>query len=131
MNKINHLKTHDHYIAIATCLAVLTVPGITAPQTYAQADKASPRERAGAVVFGEHCSTCHGVRLLKQDAAFDLKAALNDMTEERFIRGAKTARGAMPSFATALKDTELADVYAYIKRGHTLDLDDVRMESNH
>ena len=37
----------------------------------------------------------------------------------------------MPSFARQLKDEQLADVYAYVKRGHTPDLDDVRMESNH
>ena len=63
--------------------------------------------------------------------AFDLAAAVKEMPEERFIRGAKTARGSMPSFASALKDAELADVYAYVKRGHTPDLDDVPMESNH
>jgi mono/diheme cytochrome c family protein len=97
----------------------------------AQDHKATPRERAGAVIFGEHCSVCHGVRLLKQDAAYDLAAAVRNMSEEQFLRGAKTRRGAMPTFATLLKDTELADVYAYVKRGHTPDLDDVRMESNH
>jgi mono/diheme cytochrome c family protein len=37
----------------------------------------------------------------------------------------------MPSFASLLKDAELANVYAYVKRGHSADLDDVRMESNH
>jgi mono/diheme cytochrome c family protein len=102
-----------------------------ATAAHAQDNKATPRERAGAVIFGEHCSVCHGVRLLKQDAAYDLATAVKNMDEERFLRSAKTRRGAMPSFATLLKDTELADVYAYVKRGHTPDLDDVRMESNH
>lgn len=104
---------------------------ILSAATHAQDNKATPRERAGAVIFGQHCSACHGVRLLKQDAAYDLAAAVKDMTEEQFLRGAKTRRGAMPTFATILKDAELADVYAYVKRGHTPDLDDVRMESNH
>jgi mono/diheme cytochrome c family protein len=104
---------------------------IASAASQAQDNKASPRERAGAVVFGEHCSACHGVRLLKEDAAYDLVAAVKTMSEERFIQGAKTARGSMPSFARQLKDSELADVYAYVKRGHTPDLNDVRMESNH
>ena len=98
---------------------------------HAQDNKASPRERAGAVVFGEHCSACHGVRLMKEDTAYDLVAAVKTMSEERFIQSAKTARGSMPSFARQLKDSELADVYAYVTRGHTPDLNDVRMESNH
>jgi mono/diheme cytochrome c family protein len=114
--------------AVASTLALALVDPAG---THAQDNKASPRERAGAVVFGEQCSACHGVRLLKEDAAYDLTNPVKNMTEERFIQGAKTRRGAMPSFASLLKDAELADVYAYVKRGHTPDLDDVRMESNH
>ncbi len=117
--------------ALTVGAATLTFALVGTPRTHAQDNKASPRERAGAVLFGQYCSTCHGVRLLKQDAAFDLAAATKEMPEERFIRGAKTARGTMPSFASQLKDAELADVYAYVKRGHTPDLDDVPMESNH
>lgn len=101
------------------------------PTTPAQVNKASPRERAGAVLFGQHCSACHGVRLLKQDAAHDLAAAVKDMDETQFLRGAKTRRGAMPTFADILNDAQIADIYAYVKRGHTPDLDDVRMQSNH
>jgi mono/diheme cytochrome c family protein len=115
----------------AACAAALSLAFIHPLHSNAQDNKASPRERAGAVVFGEHCSSCHGVRLMKEDTTFDLVAAVKEMSEERFIRGAKTARGSMPSFASLLKDAELADVYAYVKRGHTPDLNDVRMESNH
>lgn len=111
--------------------AVLALACFSVPLTLAQSSKASQRERAGATVFGEHCSVCHGVRLLKQDAAYDLRAVIADMSEEQFLRGAKTRRGAMPSFAGQLSDEQLADVYAYVKRGHSPDLDDVRMESNH
>ena len=114
--------------AVASTLALAL---INPASTQAQDNKASPRERAGAVLFGEHCSPCHGVRLLKEDAAYDLATAVKNLTEEQFIQGAKTARGSMPSFARQLKDTELADVYAYVKRGHSPDLNDVRMESNH
>lgn len=103
-------------------------PALTA---HAQDNKASPRERAGAVIFGQHCSACHGVRLMKEDTNFDLVAYVKIADEERFVRGAKTQRGTMPSFARTLKDQELADVYAYVKHGHTPDLNDVPMESNH
>jgi mono/diheme cytochrome c family protein len=129
MNKNNNL--HNIRFALSTYVAVFTLTVINPPRVHAQDNKASPRERAGAVVFGEHCSACHGVRMLKEDAAYDLANPVKNMTEERFIQGAKTRRGAMPSFASLLKDAELADVYAYVKRGHTPDLDDVRMESNH
>jgi mono/diheme cytochrome c family protein len=97
----------------------------------AQNDKASARERAGAVAFGAHCSTCHGVRLMKADSAYDLVEFIKTADEERFIRGSKTARGSMPTFANVLSDREISDIYAYVKRGHTPDLNDVPMESNH
>lgn len=119
-------------LVLAAGAAALTFSLVDTTHTHAQDNKATPRERAGAVVYGQHCSTCHGVRLLKEDTAHDLAAAVkSNLSEALFIRAAKTARGSMPSFATSLKDAELADVYAYIKRGHTPDLDDVRMESNH
>jgi mono/diheme cytochrome c family protein len=116
---------------VSCACSALALAAINPPHTQAQDNKAPPRVRAGAVVFGAHCSTCHGVRLMKEDAAYDLVAAVKTLSEEQFIRGAKTARGSMPSFASLLKDAELTDVYAYIKRGHTRDLDDVRMEGNH
>ena len=122
MNKNKDLHT------IHLALALVFIQSMHA---HAQDNKASPRERAGAVVFGEHCSACHGVRLMKEDTAYDLVAAVKTMSEERFIQSAKIARGSMPSFARQLKDSELADVYAYVTRGHTPDLNDVRMESNH
>ncbi len=111
-------------LAVLAGLTPLTI-------THAQDNKASTRVRAGAVVFGLHCSTCHGVRLMKEDAAFDLVAYVKDAEEERFMRATKIARGSMPSFASALSDPEISDVYAYVKRGHSPDLNDVRMESNH
>ncbi len=93
-------------------------------------DIASPRERAGAVTYGERCSVCHGARLAKADAAYDLTQAAG-LSESDFVRASKTARGAMPSFATLLSDTQLGEVWAYVRRGHTRDLDNVPMESGH
>lgn len=129
MNKNKYLRNSS--VGMAAGASALMLVGLAAPLSQAQSGTASPRERAGAVVFGEYCSVCHGVRLLKQDTAHDLRAAVADMSEDHFIRSAKTTRGAMPSFARQLEDEQLADVYAYVKRGHTPDLDDVRMESNH
>ncbi len=117
--------------ARAACAVALTLFVMPAGSAQAQDNKASPRERAGAVVFGAHCSACHGVRLLKEDAAYDLVAAVKNLSEPLFIQRSKIARGAMPAFGGVLKDVELADVYAYVKRGHTPDLNDVRMEGNH
>jgi mono/diheme cytochrome c family protein len=132
MFKNKYLHNTYRIITLTTCGAALTLALVNSPGTHAQDNKASPRERAGAVVFGQHCSACHGVRLMKEDAAYDLVAAVKDnMSEALFIRGAKTARCTMPRFDGLLKDTELADVYAYVKRGHTPDLNDVRMESSH
>lgn len=99
--------------------------------THAQEAKSSTDVRAGATHYGVHCSTCHGVRLLKQDAAFDLVAWAKNADKERFVRSAKTARGSMPSFASQLSDKELELIWLYVSRGHTRDLDDVPMESNH
>ncbi len=94
-------------------------------------DIASPRERAGAITYGERCSVCHGVRLAKTDAAYDLAAYAAGSSESDFVRASKTARGAMPSFATLLSDAQLADVWAYVRRGHTRDLDNIPMASGH
>lgn len=115
------------YRCYAAALLLTMHPAIF---TFAQ-HTASPRERAGAVVFGQHCSACHGVRLNKNDAAYDLTAVIGKLDEARFLIGAKTARGSMPSYAALLSDADLGAVWAYVRRGHTPDLNDVPMESNH
>jgi len=119
MNKNRYLRNIPHSNAARASLLALTLACVAVPLSQAQSGKASARERSGATVFGEHCSVCHGVRLLKQDAAYDLRAVIADMSEEQFLRGAKTRRGAMPSFAGQLKDEQLTDVYAYIRRGQS------------
>jgi mono/diheme cytochrome c family protein len=98
---------------------------------HAQETKSPPEARAGAMHYGIHCSVCHGVRLMKDDAAHDLATWARGANKEQFVRGAKTARGAMPSFASQLSDAELERIWLYVSRGHTRDLDDVPMESNH
>lgn len=115
------------YRHLGTALLLACPALITHAQTQ---DIASPRERAGAIIFGERCSVCHGARLAKADASYDLTHAAS-WSESDFVRASKTARGSMPSFATLLSDAQLADVWAYVRRGHTRDLDNVPMESGH
>jgi mono/diheme cytochrome c family protein len=109
----------------------LALAAIAPATLQAQNDKASARERAGAVAYGAHCSACHGVRLIRADSSFDLSEFAKAADEARFIRGSKTARGSMPSFAGVLSDQDLSDIYAYVKRGHSADLNDVPMDSSH
>jgi mono/diheme cytochrome c family protein len=122
------LRSINMRLLFTTTLLFAAVSAVIA---HAQSTKASPRERAGAEVFGQHCSVCHGVRLLKEDAAHDLVAYVKTADEAAFVRASKTRRGAMPTFENLLTDQQISDIYAYVKRGHTPDLNDVRMESNH
>ena len=116
----------------AAWIATLACAAATLPVGHAQnSGNATPRERAGAVAYGQHCSACHGVRLMKSGDAHDITGFAAAVDEERFARTAKIARGAMPSFARTLTDQTLGDIHIYVKRGHTPDLDDVPMESNH
>jgi len=69
---------------------------------------------AGAAVFSENCSTCHGATGEGGNGGPNLKTMPLAQTEEGAIQQVTNGGGGMPPFGGTLSETEIKDVAAYV-----------------
>jgi mono/diheme cytochrome c family protein len=69
---------------------------------------------AGAVVFSENCSTCHGATGHGGNGGPDLTTMPLAQTEEGAIQQVTNGGGGMPPFAGTLSEEEIENVAAYV-----------------
>jgi cytochrome c551 len=70
--------------------------------------------QAGALVFSENCSTCHGATGLGGNGGPDLTTMPLAQTEEGAIQQVTNGGGGMPPFGGTLSEEEIANVAAYV-----------------
>ncbi len=75
---------------------------------------ASGSPEAGAAVFSENCSTCHGATGEGGNGGPDLKTMPLAQTEEGTIQQVTNGGGGMPPFGGTLSENEIKDVAAYV-----------------
>jgi len=75
---------------------------------------ASGSPEAGAAVFSENCSTCHGATGEGGNGGPNLKTMPLAQTEEGTIQQVTNGGGGMPPFGGTLSETEIKDVAAYV-----------------
>ena len=69
---------------------------------------------AGAAVFSENCSTCHGATGLGGNGGPDLTTMPLAQTEEGTIQQVTNGGGGMPPFGGTLSEEEIKSVAAYV-----------------
>jgi mono/diheme cytochrome c family protein len=69
---------------------------------------------AGAAVFSENCSTCHGATGEGGNGGPDLKTMPLAQTEEGTIQQVTNGGGGMPPFGGTLSEDEIKSVAAYV-----------------
>lgn len=70
--------------------------------------------QAGAAVFSENCSTCHGATGLGGNGGPDLTTMPLAQTEEGAIQQVTNGGGGMPPFGGTLSEEEIKNVAAYV-----------------
>jgi len=75
---------------------------------------ASGSPEAGAAVFSENCSTCHGATGEGGNGGPNLKTMPLAQTEEGTIQQVTNGGGGMPPFGGTLSEAEIKDVAAYV-----------------
>jgi mono/diheme cytochrome c family protein len=76
----------------------------------------NPRAEAGAVVYAQRCSSCHGEGLNNTSGgwSFDLRKLRPD-EHARFVESVTTGKDNMPSWYGILSDEEIEAIWAYIR----------------
>ena len=69
---------------------------------------------AGAVVYENYCSGCHGPRLRNPGGSFDLRA-LTETERERFDIGILDGKNMMPPWRGTVSQEELDQLWAYVR----------------
>ena len=69
---------------------------------------------AGAQIYGDKCSECHGPRLRNPGTSFDLKR-LTAEERPRFEKSVMEGKGQMPPWRGILNDEQISQLWAYIR----------------
>jgi mono/diheme cytochrome c family protein len=69
---------------------------------------------AGAAVYENHCSVCHGPRLRNPGGSFDLRS-LTETERERFDIGVLDGKNMMPPWRGTVSQEELDQLWAYVR----------------
>jgi mono/diheme cytochrome c family protein len=72
--------------------------------------------KAGAALYGQHCSACHGPRMKDPEGAFDLRTFPPDQYS-RFIQSVTKGKASMPPWGGLLKPDEITSLWAYVVAG--------------
>ena len=95
-------------IALAACAIAL------GPAALAQ-----DQSEAGGELYAQHCSNCHGEKMMDPGAAPDLRE-LHAADRARFETTVMEGRGQMPSWRGVLEQADVDTLWAYI-RAHAFD----------
>jgi mono/diheme cytochrome c family protein len=71
---------------------------------------------AGAEIYSDNCSPCHGARMLDAGSAFNLRNFPPDQ-RERFINSVTRGKGQMPPWGDFFKPEQLEQLWAYVVAG--------------
>ncbi len=93
--------------AIIAAITLICGGAVAAAQDQAQIG-------AGALLYDEHCSPCHGEQLRTTGSAADLKE-LGANDRPRFDKALAEGRGQMPSWEGVLSAEEKDQLWAYIR----------------
>jgi mono/diheme cytochrome c family protein len=75
---------------------------------------AQDQVEAGAQLYEEHCMGCHGEKLNAPGTSFDLRK-LTAEERPRFDKFVLDGKGQMPPWRGTLNETELDQLWAYIR----------------
>jgi len=82
----------------------------------ARADPDAGKVEAGATIYGDYCSSCHGdgLRNTSGGVTFDLRR-LRAEDRERFLDSVLNGKRQMPPWRGALKPEQIESIWAYIR----------------
>jgi mono/diheme cytochrome c family protein len=106
MKPVGGIRMNRVLACIAVCAAA-SFCGVVSAQDASQVE-------AGAMLYDEHCSSCHGENLRSSGAIPDLRE-LGAGDRARFDKMVSEGKDQMPSFQGVLNAQQLDQLWAYIR----------------
>jgi mono/diheme cytochrome c family protein len=97
-------------------LRTFAIAALIAGTTPALAQEKHAKAEAGAAIYNDYCSRCHGAGLRNTSGGvtFDLRR-LHPNEHERFVNSVLNGKKAMPPWRGTLRPDQIEDVWAYIR----------------
>ena len=92
----------------------MTRPTLIALFFFAASPALAQDAAAGAEIYKEKCSECHGPRMVSTGGAADLRELRKD-ERPRFDTSVRNGKGQMPSWEGQLTDEEIDQLWAYVR----------------
>lgn len=103
--------------AIMATVLVIAVCCATARAQKSKPPKFPPKQiLAGAELFEDNCSSCHGAHMADPGAAFDLRSFPHDQ-HDRFVNSVTNGKNSMPAWGGLLKPQDIEALWAYVVAG--------------
>jgi mono/diheme cytochrome c family protein len=104
------IRTYDRHL-----LSLLAAAIITSMTPAIAQEKHAPAE-AGAAIYDDYCSRCHGegLRNTSGGVTFDLRR-LRANERERFVNSVLNGKKDMPPWRGVLRPDQIEEVWAYIR----------------
>jgi mono/diheme cytochrome c family protein len=102
----------------ARSIVIGLMPLLIATLANAQGTPSFPKEQiaAGAALYSDNCSPCHGARMLDTGAAFNLRKFPPDQ-RERFVNSVTRGKNQMPPWGDFFKPDQIDALWAYVMAG--------------
>jgi mono/diheme cytochrome c family protein len=101
-------------IAVTLLFAVFCA---TAFGQKSKSQKFPPKQiQAGAELFEDNCSSCHGAHMADPQGAFDLRTFPHDQ-HDRFVNSVTNGKNSMPPWGGLLKPEDIEALWAYVVAG--------------
>jgi cytochrome c6 len=101
-----NMEMHERLCVGVVCLVVLF--------THQASAQDKSHVEAGAALYQDKCSECHGEGLVNPGSSFDLKKLGAD-ERPRFNTSVMDGKGQMPAWDGQLTDADLDNLWAYIR----------------
>jgi mono/diheme cytochrome c family protein len=110
-------KTHDERKTMKQ-VALAAVVALSSMACPAWCGDSFPKEQiaAGAELYADNCSPCHGARMLDPSEAFNLRK-FPPGQHERFINSVTRGKNQMPPWGDFFKPDQLEALWAYVMAG--------------
>ena len=97
-------------ILIATCL--------TSGLAHAQTPAFPPEQiAAGAKLYADNCSVCHGVKMVEQGGGFFDLRTFPPAQRSRFFNSVSNGKNNMPPWRSVLTQEQIGNLFAYVVAG--------------
>ena len=113
------MRTSRASLAVLMTIASIVAIGpmaVLALMASARAETDAVKVEAGATIYGDYCSSCHGdgLRNTSGGVTFDLRR-LRAEDRDRFLDAVLNGRRQMPPWRGALRPDQIESIWSYIR----------------